>query len=135
MAAKQWIAVDVRVHDNEPHVVEIDSPMRGIGAGLKRIEAPHQVFAISHAGRQVLVFAATSDADGLFAIVRDAVRSRGVASISAMVWDEDPRHTSAAPAQVLVGGPEPRQRGLGRDYDEILASLLSATDVVGDSPT
>jgi hypothetical protein len=108
--------------------------MRGTCSTLNGLEAPHEVFAVSLAGRQVVVFAATTDTDGFFAIIRDTFHGKGVASISALVWDEDPRRSPTGPARVLLAGLEPRQRGLGRDYDDILERLLSTSDVVSGSP-
>ena len=128
-AQRRWVAIELRVHSNEPSVVDLDSDVHRTERALVGLrDRAHHLVGTSRGGHQALTYWITTELDALLSYVRDAVPEAGVASVTALVWDEDPRTSGSACERMVVTTPQPRRRGLGPGYDAMLGALLAETD-------
>jgi hypothetical protein len=121
----EWIVLEFRVHDNEPEVVDLDSPMQGVEQVLAEAFAqpPHCLVGTSAGGRQLLAFVRTTDRCSVLDRARVVTPAVGMASVTARVWSRDPRSGAEADEVLTVIHPQPYR--LGQHLDALIAEHLA----------
>jgi hypothetical protein len=124
----QWVAVEVRVHDNEPDVVDPDTHVQALErAFTESLRDAHEVLGGSYEGRQVLTFVRTSDVGDVFERARQVYAVAGIASVTGHVWDGDPRADPGEAAKTSLLGPQGQRVGIRDRFADVIDDLLGTT--------
>jgi hypothetical protein len=123
--AKEWIALEFRVHDTEPDVIDARSPMCGVEDALTEslTAPPHRLIGTRAGGHHLVLFVVTTDRQAVFVRARVLTPPQGMASVTARVWSRDPRSASEEPETMTLVHAQPYR--LAQRFTEIVARHLS----------
>lgn len=125
MSKRSWIVLDLVVHSAWSISDERDPELAQAWTRLRDAlsVAPHQLVSSSNSGQQALIYAISTDLDGLLETARKHAPTEGVASFVAKVWNADPRHSDQPPQKIRLlvpHAPWPKP-GYGDDLVAVLA--------------
>jgi hypothetical protein len=93
-------------------------------------QAPHQLLGTQAEGHQLLIFARTSDSQGVLECARSVAPREGVSAITARVWRADPRQDPHPCVELELVTAQARRRGLAPKYDRLLQELRRTSERV-----
>jgi hypothetical protein len=108
----------------EPEAVSLNSPLHAIE--LDALPAPHSIIGVT-AGVVLNVFVVTPEPGGCIELVRDRLPPAGLASVTAYLWDTDPRVAAGDPEiREMLSQPQAPSSAARHRWQSILDQLTTA---------